>query len=372
MAIFYFRPSIIKASSGKSAVASAAYQSAEKLYSERLGKSFSYKSKEEVVHSEILLPENAPKEYYDRQTLWNDVEKSQNKSNSRYARQIIIAIPNVWSREEAIEHSRDYIQKTFVDRGMVVDWAYHEKNAESENGSDNHHLHLMCTVRGFNPDGSWASMEKKIYAVDEGGNRIPEIDSKTGLQKIRKRTRDGHYSEEKIWKRITVQTNDWNRRDSLRQWKKEWAEHCNQYLSPVNQIDYRSYDERGIDRLPMVHEGAASRQMKKRGIITDLAAENKERKMLNDFWVRAQQFIETADSNLKAVKQLIMEGKKYEQARSYTESRFIGRYDGYNNGVPESYDGTTGRIKQDQSQATTLYNGDSNDERPVRHRKIRH
>ena len=38
----------------------------------------------------------------------------------------------------------------------------------------------MLTMRGIKPDGTWAQKEKKIYALDEDGNRIPLIDSATG------------------------------------------------------------------------------------------------------------------------------------------------------------------------------------------------
>ena len=90
----------------------------------------------------------------------------------------------------------------------------------------------MATVRGFNQDGSWAQMEKKVFALDENGERIPEIDPKTGEQKVRTRTRNGVTSSEKLWKRITVQINNWNQRSFLNEVKREWAETCNRYLEP--------------------------------------------------------------------------------------------------------------------------------------------
>ena len=105
----------------------AAYQSAQKLYNERLGQIFEYRNKEEVIFSEVLLPENAPDEFKDREKLWNAGEKKENKSNSRYARQFIIALPNSWSQEECIEHSREFIHKALVSHGMCADWAFHEK-----------------------------------------------------------------------------------------------------------------------------------------------------------------------------------------------------------------------------------------------------
>ena len=175
MAIFYMRTSIVRASSGKSAVASAAYQSAQSLYDEKLNCTFSYSRKEEVIHSEIMLPDNAPKSFHDRQTLWNSVEAKESKSNSRYARQFVIATPREWGEAETIERAREFIQTALVDKGMCVDWAFHRKD-------DNPHIHIMATVRGFNPDGSWAVMERKTYALDENGERIPEIDPETGEQ----------------------------------------------------------------------------------------------------------------------------------------------------------------------------------------------
>ena len=52
VAIFYLRTSIVRASSGKSAVASSAYITAQTLYSERLKRTFSYSDKEEAAYSE--------------------------------------------------------------------------------------------------------------------------------------------------------------------------------------------------------------------------------------------------------------------------------------------------------------------------------
>ncbi len=352
MAIFYFRTSIIKASSGKSAVATAAYQSAEKLFSERLGRTFSYKNKEEVVYSEVLLPQFAPSDYVDRQNLWNAVEEEENRCNSRYARQIIIAVPNEWTREETIARSREFIQNTFVNRGMAVDWAYHEKKADKPDSSDNHHIHLLCTVRGFNSDGTWQKMEKKAYALDENGNRIPDIDPDTGEQRIRRRIRDGHYSEEKLWKRITVQANCWNSRDSLKKWRNEWADYCNRYLTEENRIDHRSYSERGIEKLAMLHEGTAAREMMKRGIMTDVVAENIERKAINAFFEEAVSFLSSARDNLRSFRVLMNERRNYDQTGSYIKIGTINRDDDTNFRLSVPGERFVGRAAQKKCQGS--------------------
>ena len=70
-------------------------------------------------------------------------------------------------------------------------------------------------------DGSWAQKEKKMYALDEEGNRIPLIDPATGEQKLGKRN-------EKLWKRITVEQNDWNDQSKAEIWRKSWADISNE------------------------------------------------------------------------------------------------------------------------------------------------
>ena len=47
--------------------------------------------------------------------------------------------------------------KTFVDRGMCADWSIHDK------GDGNPHVHLLLTMRPFNPDHSWGKKEVKDW-----------------------------------------------------------------------------------------------------------------------------------------------------------------------------------------------------------------
>ena len=49
------------------------------LVSEFDGQTYRPKYHEDLVHSEITLPPNAPKEYADRATLWNAVELSESR-----------------------------------------------------------------------------------------------------------------------------------------------------------------------------------------------------------------------------------------------------------------------------------------------------
>ena len=137
------------------------------------------------------------------------------------------------------------------------------------------------------------SKGKKEYARDEDGNRIPLIDKKTGKQKLGKRN-------EKLWKRITVQANDWNDRGNVEKWRKSWADICNRYLSVEQQIDHRSYKRQGLPLEPTIHERFRARQMEQRGEVSDRCEYNRIIKQLNS--VTREWF-----QIMKALHQMIME-----------------------------------------------------------------
>ena len=74
MAIYHLHVKVIGRKSGSSAVASAAYRSASRLRDERIDRSQEFSAKRGVVHSEVMLPENAPEAWSDRERLCNDLE----------------------------------------------------------------------------------------------------------------------------------------------------------------------------------------------------------------------------------------------------------------------------------------------------------
>ena len=112
---------------GKSAVAAAAYRSGEKITNEYDGMIHDYTKKGGIAHTEILLPDHAPKEYFDRGTLWNAVEKIEKAKNSQLAREIEISIPIELTKEQNISLVREYVNRNFVDKGMCVVVCIHDK-----------------------------------------------------------------------------------------------------------------------------------------------------------------------------------------------------------------------------------------------------
>ena len=246
IAIYHCNISIVSRGKGKSAVAAAAYRSGEKLTNEWDGMTHDYTRKGGVVHTEILLPPNAPPSFSDRSTLWNSVELYEKAGNAQLAREIDAALPIELSREEQIRLVREYCSSQFVSRGMCVDYAIHDT------GKGNPHCHIMLTMRPLDERGAWAAKSKKEYDLDENGERI--------------RLPSGKYKARK------VDLTGWNDKGNALLWRKAWADISNAYLERAGspeRIDHRSNAERGIDELPTVHMGVAACQMEKKGIATE-------------------------------------------------------------------------------------------------------
>ena len=261
MALFHLNVTQIKRSKGQSAIAAAAYRAGEKLYSEYYGENSDYTNKGGVICSEILLPDHAPREYTDRQTLWNAVEKAERGKNAQLAYSFDIALQNEFSLDENIALARQFLLEHFVSRGMVVDFAVHVPDAEP-GGISNPHFHVMAPIRPIEPDGTWGIKQRRVYELDEEGNRLLDA--------------DGNY----IFN--AVPTTDWGSPETLECWREQWAAMCNAKFEEKNlscRIDHRSYERQGVDLLPTIHEGPSVRQMEAKGIRTDKGEFNR--------WIRA-------------------------------------------------------------------------------------
>ena len=261
MALFHMNVTQIKRSKGQSAIAAAAYRAGEKLHSEYYGEVSDYTNKGGVICSEILLPDHAPREYADRQTLWNAVEKAERGKKAQLAYSFDIALQNEFSMDENIALARRFLLEHFVSRGMVVDFAVHVPDVEP-GGISNPHFHVMSPIRPIEENGEWGCKQRRVYKLDEEGNRILDA--------------DGNY----IFN--AVPTTEWGSPETLEYWREQWAAMCNAQFEEMGygeRIDHRSYERQGIDLLPTIHEGPAVRQMEAKGIRTDKGEFNR--------WIKA-------------------------------------------------------------------------------------
>ena len=286
MAIFHCQIKIISRGKGKTATAAAAYRSGTKIVDDELGKTHDYTRKGGVAFSEILLCVNAPSKYSDRQTLWNEVQKIEKQKNAQLCREVEVALPIEFSRNEQIEVVREYIKKNFTDKGMIADWSLHDKL------DGNPHAHILLTMRPLKPNGEWGAKRKDSYVLDDSGNRIPVIDPKTGKQKIGARGK-------KMWERISVSLTDWNDQTKAEEWRKSWADICNEHLKGQAHIDHRSYARQGKKQLPTIHEGYVARKIAKSGRHSNIISYNQQVRQHNALEQANEQDIQTAENELK-------------------------------------------------------------------------
>ena len=219
MAIYHLHVKVIGRKAGSSAVASAAYRSASRLRDDRLERSHDFSNKRGVVHSEVMLPEDAPEQWSDRERLWNDVEAFEVRKDAQLAREVEFALPREMTQAQGIELARDFVQAEFVDQGMIADLNVHWDMAED--GTPKPHAHVMLTMR----------------SVDENGFG----------QKVR----------------------DWNRTEMVERWRERWAELANERLAELDidaRIDHRSLEAQGIALEPQSQIGAPAQRIEGEGI----------------------------------------------------------------------------------------------------------
>ncbi len=224
MAIYHLHVKVIGRKAGSSAVASAAYRSGSRLHDERLERNHDFSSKRGVVHSEVLLPENAPEAWSDRERLWNDVEAFEMRKDAQLAREVEFAIPRELTQAQGIELARDFAQNEFVDRGMIADLNVHCDIGED--GLAKPHAHVMLTMRQVNVDG------------DENGGFGPKV-------------------------------RDWNRTEMVERWRERWAALANERLAELDidaRIDHRSFEAQGIALEPQSKIGAPAQRIEGEGV----------------------------------------------------------------------------------------------------------
>lgn len=251
---------IVQRSKGKSAVAGAAYQAGERLFSEYDQQWKNYLCKKEVVYTEIMLPANAPPEYADRATLWNSAEEVEKQWNSQLARRFVIALPREVPIEMCPQMMQEYCNEHFVSKGMCCDFAIHDPYPPGHNP----HCHIMLTMRAIDENGKWMPKSRKVYDLDENGERIKLPSGR--------------------WKSHKESTVDWNEQYHAEEWRHGWEVIQNKYLElagSAERVDMRSYERQGLDIIPTVHMGAAVSALERKGIQTNIGNLNRDIKAAN-------------------------------------------------------------------------------------------
>ena len=232
MAIYHLALKTIKRSTGRSAVAAAAYRAAALLHDARTGRAHDYRRKRDVLACGIELPEGMDAPWAtDRQSLWNAAEAAERRKDAQTAREFELALPEELTEQRNLELVRSFAGELVREYGCAADWAIH---APARGGDErNVHAHILITVREILPDGP--------------GGKIRLVQEQARLK------REGRPLS----------------REQLRMIRERWADLANHALAEAGldvRIDHRSHEARGIGIIPTRHAGVHACAMKRRGI----------------------------------------------------------------------------------------------------------
>ena len=303
MAIYHLNVRGISPLRGASAIASAAYQSGERLRDLATGELCRYARRERVAETGIVLPDSAPAWAQNRESLWNKATAawSEGSTSRLVARRIVVALP----RELSYERMRECVERlcqTFAKDGHACDWAIHDAQ------SGNPHAHILISSNAIDANGFVkAATQKrlKLYICRRDGEerQIAAADwksaKKAGWEKVfRYKVEDGSEirftqseaaahglgNDDRVTKTpvsITAKADGGSiledAKSDLVSLRASWAAIANaaldeQYKEDAtpeilqSHIDHRSNAERGIEAAPTIHEGASVTAMERHAI----------------------------------------------------------------------------------------------------------
>ncbi|MGV1788320.1 MULTISPECIES: Ti-type conjugative transfer relaxase TraA [Agrobacterium] len=235
MAIYHLSTKPVSRSSGRSAVASAAYRCAVLLVNQRDGLVHDFTRKEGVEHSEIVLPQGVSADWaLDRSKLWNAAEFAEKRKDARVAREFEIALPHELSTEGRLKAAQAFAQDLANRYGAAVDFAIH---SPSEHGDiRNYHAHVLMTTRQVGKAG----LGEKTCLEHKNARLLANGMATTDMQ--------------------------------LRDIRQSWEGIANRELQREGldvRIDHRSHEERGLELSPTEHMGVHASQMRQQGMAVE-------------------------------------------------------------------------------------------------------
>ena len=168
----------------------------------------------------------------------------------------------------------------------------------------------MLTLRAMDENGKWLPKSKNVYALDENGNRI--------------RAPNGS------WKRVKVDTVDWNERRYGEIWRQDWAAAQNAALEAagrMERVDMRSLERQGVeDRLPQKHLGPTASALERKGVSSERGDENRKIISVNKMLAFLQKTVREIGAWLDELRKAVSRQQIIESPDDYPLSDVITAY----------------------------------------------
>lgn len=233
LAIYGFNIAPISRVRGESVAKAAAYILRANIADPYLGMTHYYAYGKDLLYSEIIIPDYAPRDFLDLTTLLSAIENAEKRYDARTGRTVRLTIPNdrEFSDKERIDLARSFVKDAFVSLGMCAIMALHV--GENENPAwNNPHAHVLLTDRPVDSDGFCAKKSR-----------------------------------------------NWNTVEQLHKWRAAWAETQNRAFEEKGlevRVSHESLEVQGIDREPTVPLGRAATALERKGIQTEAGNWNRK------------------------------------------------------------------------------------------------
>ena len=266
MAIYFLNLKTLGRATGSSSVSAAAYRAGERIKDERTGRTYDHSGRRDVLHKEIMLPDQFAGEKMawamDRSNLWNSAEGAERRGDARTAREYLIALPPELSPQARINLVKGFSRELVERYGFALDLAIHAPRNYPGSDPRNFHAHLLATTREVTPTG---------------------LGAKTTLE-----WRDTHRRQMGLGSAV----------GELLYVREHWAMAANAALARehVNaRIDHRTLKAQGIDREPKPHIPHAAFEMERRGYRSVVAE-----RIRADYQARVEARLQTAQHEPQA------------------------------------------------------------------------
>ena len=186
-----------------------------------------------MIYSEILIPDYAPQEFLDLNTLLAAIERTEKRYDARTGRIVRLTLPNdkEFSDKDRIDLARSFIEDAFVSLGMCAIMAIHA-GLNDDPTKNNPHAHVLLTDRPVDSNGFCPKKNR-----------------------------------------------DWNKTSQLVRWRQLWAEAQNRVFEEKElevRVSHESLEVQGIDREPTRPLGRAATALERKGIQTEVGNRNRE------------------------------------------------------------------------------------------------
>ena len=227
-----------------------------------------------IEYKNIYVPSHANENLLDRQTLWNEVEKSELKKNgdlkttARLAKEFEIAFPHEVDADTRKRMLDELAQTLVKNHNVVVDAVIHAPHTKSGSDERNYHAHIMFTTRSINEQGE---LGKKAREFNDDG------------------------------KNLTLA------------YRELWANMVNRELEQIGtqeRVSHLSYSDLKYDLEPTVHEGSKITQLRRQGIDTEISLKNDAIKARNAEKLEHEQIIKGLDQEIITTNSVITDLKR--------------------------------------------------------------